>query len=198
MIAIADAGLGNIASVANMLRRLGFDPVICSAAEQAVDCDRIIVPGVGAFDAGMAGLRSGGWVEFLCALSATQRVLGICLGMQLLSNGSDEGASAGLGLIPAHFQQFDAQQVTVPHMGWNEIGIVHPSSLLPATSEPQRFYFTHSYTAVCEDPDDVLATASHGGSFVAAYGRGNVYGVQFHPEKSHRFGMALLRRFVED
>lgn len=197
MIAIADAGLGNIASVANMLRRLGFDPVICSAAEEAVGCDRLIVPGVGAFDAGMAGLRSGGWVELLRDLSPTQSVLGICLGMQLLSNGSDEGTEAGLGLIPAHFRQFDSAEVTVPHMGWNEIEIIHPSSLLPATPESQRFYFTHSYTAVCDDPDDVLATAAHGGSFVAAYGRGNVYGVQFHPEKSHRFGMALLRRFVE-
>lgn len=197
MIAIADAGLGNVASVANMLRRLGFDPAMCATADQAVGCDRIIVPGVGAFDAGMVGLQAGGWVDLLRHLSPDQRVLGICLGMQLLSNGSDEGSMAGLGLIPAHFRQFDSERVTVPHMGWNEIEIVRPSPVLPETPEPQRFYFTHSYQAICEDPDDVLATADHGGRFVAAYGRGNVYGVQFHPEKSHRFGMALLRRFME-
>lgn len=197
MIAIADLGLGNIASVANMLRRLGYEPRICGDAEAAAEAQHIVVPGVGAFDTGMLGLERSGWVELLGQLRSDQCLLGICLGMQLLSEGSDEGSRPGLGLIPAHFTPFDPASVTVPHMGWNEIDVVRPSAILPSSDDRKRFYFTHSYFAECRDEEVALAYADHGSPFVAAYGRGNIFGVQFHPEKSHRFGMELLRNFVE-
>lgn len=197
MIAIADLGLGNIASVANMLRRLGYDPRVCSDAEAAAEAQHIVVPGVGAFDTGMSGLERSGWVELLGQLRPDQRLLGICLGMQLLAEGSEEGSRPGLGLIPAHFAPFDPTAVTVPHMGWNEVTVVRSTSILPWSDDRQRYYFTHSYFAQCSDEDVVLALADHGNPFVAAYGRGSIFGVQFHPEKSHRFGMELLRNFVE-
>lgn len=197
MIVIADVDLGNVASVANMLRRLGYDPLVSREADPLTSATHVILPGVGAFDTGMTGLQKWGWPDALRSLDPEQSLLGICLGMQLLSEGSEEGQLPGLGLVPARFFKFDPAAVTVPHMGWNHIDVLRPSRILPDTGNGDRYYFTHSYYAQCREDRMILATASHGQPFIAAYGTGRIFGVQFHPEKSHRFGMRLLKNFVE-
>jgi glutamine amidotransferase len=164
--------------------------------------DRVIVAGVGAFDYGMSSLRDGGWVDVLNQMVLQRRVpvLGICLGMQLMCASSEEGALPGLGWIDAEVKRLrppPGSGLKVPHMGWNTVQTRRPSALLRSESGEQRFYFVHSYGVACHRPDDVLAIAHHGEDFVAAFNRENIYGVQFHPEKSHRFGMTVLRNFVE-
>ena len=196
MIVIIDLGLGNIASVANMLDYIGIEWAICQTPEGIPESQHFILPGVGAFDSGAAGLQRSGWGEFIQRRDPAVRILGICLGMQLLGSASEEGVEPGLGLIPADFVRFDPRSCVVPQMGWNEIDVVGGHPLFAGLSQPPRFYFTHSYHAICEDPADSLATADHGESFVAAYGRGNTFGVQFHPEKSHQFGIGMLSNFA--
>ena len=196
MIAVADAGLGNIASVANMLDYLAFEAVVMQEPGDLRGVSHVILPGVGSFDEGMDSLERTGWGQALIDHQRDVKILGVCLGMQLLSRSSDEGSKAGLGLIPADFVRIDSTRVAVPHMGWNEVRVVRTSALFPEPIAHERFYFTHSYRAQCSDPEVVLALTEHGEEIVAAYGAGNVYGVQFHPEKSHVFGMSLLRRFA--
>ena len=197
-IAILDCGLGNIGSIANMLRRLGVPHVVSSDAAAIDAAAAIILPGVGAFDRGMAQLRERGLRGPLA--SAVERavpLLGICLGMQLLARRSEEGDEQGLGLIEADVVRLDPATVPnrrIPHMGWNKVAVEKPG-LLPDDPE-QRFYFVHSYAMVCDHPGDIVATTRYGTSFVSAIERGAVAGVQFHPEKSHRFGLEVLRRFA--
>jgi glutamine amidotransferase len=201
MIGIVDAGLGNIGSVSSMLTKLKIEHRLVQDASGLDAATGLILPGVGAFDTGMAALGERGLIEPLRQLVAGGTpLLGICLGMQLLCRRSDEGASTGLCLIEADVVRFDGAAVPgrrVPHMGWNVVTVRRTDSVLPQDPD-QRFYFVHSFHVVCDDTTDVVGTTFYGESVTAAVQRGVVAGVQFHPEKSHRFGMAVLRRYADD
>lgn len=201
MISVIDYGVANLGSMLNMLRKIGVRAELVSTPEELDRAEKIILPGVGAFDHGITALQDRGLVESLKKKVLLDRVpvLGVCLGMQMLGKGSEEGSIAGLGLIDAYCQRFrfveDSKQ-KVPHMGWNLLASREESPLLNELDARTRFYFCHSYHLVCAEPTDVLATACYGMEFVTMVRHGNIFGVQFHPEKSHRFGMALLHNFA--
>ena len=197
-IAVVDVGLGNVASVQNMLRRLGATVVSASSPDSLSDFSGIVLPGVGAYDTGVQRLRDSGLYEALANLPPEQPLLGICLGMQLLGLGSEEGSQSGLGRVDAHFVRLHDGEYPVPHMGWNEISLVGSDPVMRRLPPRSRFYFTHSYHAECGDSESVIAYAEYGHSVVAAYRNRGSVGVQFHPEKSHRFGMAFLRSWMEE
>lgn len=199
MIGVVGYGLGNVHSIANMLRRIGQDVAICDTAKGIRECDRLILPGVGAFDAGVQQLNASGLRDCLEeAVGAGTPILGICLGMQLLGTRSDEGVERGLGFINAESTRLNTPDgLPLPHMGWNWVQPKPESGLFAADDGVPRFYFLHSYALRCSDDSIVTATATYGDTFVCAVASGNVYGVQFHPEKSHRFGMQVLRRFAQ-
>lgn len=199
MVAIVNYGLGNLGSIANMLRTIGEDPVITADPAELGRADRLILPGVGAFDAGMDKLEEKDLVEAVnAAASAGKPLLGICLGMQLLGRRSEEGQKKGLSLIPFDNIRFRLPEgVKVPHMGWDTVEFKQQSPLLEGIQGTQRYYFVHSYHAVCDSAENVLMTCDYGYEFTAAVCHKNVYGVQFHPEKSHDFGMRLLENFVK-
>lgn len=200
-IVVPDYGCGNLAAVQRMCERVGATCRIARTADELGDAPRVILAGVGAFDRGMSQLRERGMVQpLLERWKAGVPMLGVCLGMQLLCRSSEEGVLPGLGWIEADVRRFalDVRSgLKVPHMAWSEVSIVRDNPLIPRDAGSQRFYFVHSYHVVCDHADDVIATAEHGHRFVAAFARGNLFGVQFHPEKSHRFGMALLGRFLQ-
>ncbi len=200
MIAIVDSGVSNVRSVANMLRKAGAAAEITADPAVVAAADKVILPGIGAFDAGMRALRAGGLIDTLHATRARGTpVLGVCLGMQLMAAGSEEGSEPGLGWFDAEVVRFrfeDGDRRKVPHMGWNELRVARPSPLLDGVDSGARFYFVHSYYVRCRRPADVLATAHYGVDFAACVEQDNVYGVQFHPEKSHRFGLWLFSRFA--
>jgi glutamine amidotransferase len=157
---------------------------------------------VGAFDHGMSQLESRGLLPGLAAAALADAIpiLGICLGMQLMCRASQEGRMPGLGWINAQVRRFSFpahNDMRIPHMGWNTIRVARSNPLLASDAGEQRFYFVHSYYVACDDPDDPIAMTGYGKEFVAAFQRKNLFGVQFHPEKSHRFGMDLIRNFVE-
>ena len=199
MIAVLDGGLGNIGSVANMLRKLGAAHLVTADPTVVATADGIILPGVGSFDRGSRALTDSGLREALHERVRIDGVpfLGICLGMQLLGRGSDEGVLPGLGWLDADVRRLTPGDpaLPVPHMGWNQVEPTAGIDLVPAAPRP-RYYFVHSFRMVCDDPADVAATTTYGEAFTAAVQRGNIVGVQFHPEKSHAFGMALLERWV--
>lgn len=202
MIAIIDYGMGNLGSIKNMLGRLGAYSVISHDRAVIESATKLILPGVGAFDAAMNNLRELDLIEPLNDLVKVRKIpiLGICLGMQLLTNGSEEGSPVdGFGWIPGRTKKFvfPQENLRLPHMGWNQIQIQRESDIFRDLPADPRFYFVHTYCVHCDDPADVLATAQYGASFHAAIQHGNVIGTQFHPEKSHQFGKAVLRNFVE-
>lgn len=198
MLYVIDCGIGNIGSILNMLKHVGCQAKRIGAPEDLAAADRIILPGVGAFDAGMRRLHETGFLPVIQEKArAGVPLLGICLGMQILFDSSEEGVLPGLGLIPGMVRRFNAAAcpgLRVPHIGWARATPV-PGTALFQGLEENRFYFVHSYHAVC-DPAHVAATAWHGYEFPAAVVRGNVLGTQFHPEKSHRFGMRILQNFA--
>ena len=201
-VAIIDVGLGNIASIQRMIEKAGGKAVRIIDPAQVYKGRKLILPGVGHFDEGMSRLTEAGFVDILVDLGKNQeiQVLGICLGMQLLCRGSEEGGLPGLGLIDADVKKFrfpPQSKLKVPHMGWNVVSTAQENPLLPASIEEQRFYFVHSFRILPDDTSIVIGVANHGGDFCAAFRKENVFGVQFHPEKSHRYGMELMRRFVE-
>ncbi len=201
MIAIVDFDIGNLDAVASMLHRLGVPSRITARAADIEAADRIILPGNGAFDACVRGLRDTGLVPLLTHRVLEQKVplLGICVGAQMLGQGSEEGQDSGLGWLRMRSRRFVAQPgLRVPHMGWNEVWPQHPGDpRLQGLQADARFYFVHSYHLVPDDPDDVLLWAHYGHDFAAAVAHGHIMGVQFHPEKSHRYGKQLLARFAE-
>lgn len=182
-----------------MYRHLSLHAELIEVPRPLAPGDQLVLPGVGAFDMGAEALERRGFVSFLRdAAAAGHPLLGICLGMQLLGRGSEEGKRRGLGLIPADVVRLSpgAERARIPHMGWNVVTPRRGNPLLPLGHEEQRFYFAHSYRVRCDQEDQVWATTVHGEKFPSVIGRGNVMGVQFHPEKSHRFGKALLARFA--
>ena len=201
-VLIPDLGIGNLPSIIRMAEKVGASCSVTRDPEELAGADKIIFAGVGAFDHGMAALNDGGWREALENAAKERKIplIGICLGMQILCKSSEEGRLPGLGWIDADVLRIRQDQpavLRVPHMGWNTLRICRDNPLIPPTGEEQRFYFVHSYRVVCHQREDVIAVADYGGEFVAAFQRENIFGVQFHPEKSHRFGMALLKRFLE-
>jgi len=196
MLAIVDYGVGNQGSVLNMYRRLGVEAVRIASAAEVEAAERLVLPGIGAFDHCMRRLREAGLEQPLrAAVARGVPLLGICVGMQMLLEGSDEGVEPGLGLIRGRAVRFPAGALKVPHMGWNSVRWLADDLLNQSLRDEARFYFVHSYHAVCEDPAAVLGTTVYGGAFASVIRSGRVYGVQFHPEKSHRFGLALLGNF---
>ena len=200
-LVVVETETANVGSVVNMCRRLGGDPVVSDDPRTIASADKLLLPGVGAFDAGMASLHGSGLVEVV-RLRASEGVpiLGICLGMQLLFDSSDEGVAAGLGLIPGVVRRLPMDSpsgsVRIPHMGWSRLENCRPHGLTEGIGEEARFYFVHSYAVVPEHDSDIIGVSTHGSRFVSAVARQNVFGVQFHPEKSHRYGKVLLGNFL--
>lgn len=202
MIVIVDYQMGNLGSILNMFRKLGIPAVISRDAAEIARADKLILPGVGAFDRGMTGLNQLGLVPVLNRKVLEERcpILGLCLGMHLMTRASEEGSLPGLNWIRADTRRFafDPPQpgLRVPHMGWNTVRIDRPSPLVADYDEPPRYYFAHSYYVRCDDAANVIGTTTFGFDFVSIVGEGNVFGTQFHPEKSHKFGMRLLSNFA--
>ncbi len=201
MIAILDYGMGNLKSIYNMLKKVGLESVITSDIEVIKNSDKYLLPGVGSFDHGINSLKNSSFFEILEkeVLQNKKPILGICLGMQLLTNSSEEGKEKGLGWIDADTKKFklEDESLAIPHMGWNKVYPTSADGLFQGLDEKNRFYFVHSYHVVCHSESNVLATADYGTKFTCSIHRNNIYGVQFHPEKSHKFGMRLLKNFGE-
>lgn len=202
-ITIIDYGVGNLGSIQNMLKKIGAESNIASNVSGVEKATKIILPGVGSFDAGMNQINGSGLRPALDAAVLQRKipVAGICLGMQLMTNGSEEGQKPGLGWVSAKTIRFAPAQnetMKIPHMGWGVVKKTKKSAVLEYLEDESRFYFVHSYHVDCHDRGDVLLTTQYGSvNFNAAFERENILGFQFHPEKSHRFGMTLLKAFVE-
>lgn len=198
-ICIIDYGMGNTQSVCNAIEFLGGNCLVSNREEDISSCDGLILPGVGAFKAAMANLQALDLIPILAdqALNKEKPFLGICLGMQLLAEDSVElGFTAGLGWIKGHVVALEpSPTLRVPHVGWNNMQILRQQPLFHNIDEEAHFYFDHGYHLQCE-PDVVAATFEYGGRFVAAVQRSNIFATQFHPEKSQRHGLKLLRNFL--
>ena len=198
MTALVDYGIGNLYSVAKALAAVGAQVETTSSAERILAAEKVVLPGVGAFGDGMAGLQARGLVEVIKEIVARGTpLLGICVGMQLLFEESEEdGPIAGLALLPGRVRRFATPGLKIPQTGWNRLLLTRPSPLLDDLPAGAYAYFNHSYYCDAE-PADTLAETEYGVRFSSAVGRGRLYGVQFHPEKSQRVGLAILRNFVE-
>lgn len=197
-IGIVDYGVGNLGSVRNMMRRVGHNAEIVSTPEDLHACDKLVLPGVGSFDRAMDRLDASGLRLTLDKIATGQGVpiLGICLGMQLLTRGSEEGSRPGLGYIAAEAKRFPRTlDLKVPHMGWNLVTRSNSSALTKDFEAEARFYFVHSYFVTVDDPAHSMLKCTYGVPFDAGIMSGNIFGVQFHPEKSHRFGKSLFGAF---
>jgi len=203
MIVIVDYGVGNLGSIANMLKKVGAKALTSSDPDVLQQADKLILPGVGAFDHGMSKLNERGLVPLLNHLALEKKVpvLGLCLGMQLLTRKSEEGQLSGLGWVDAETVRFKFEaanaHLKIPHMGWNTVEARRAHPLFTELEAESRFYFAHSFHVVCHDEEAILAGTDYGYSFASIIGKGNIMGVQFHPEKSHKFGMKLLENFAE-
>jgi glutamine amidotransferase len=202
MITIVDYGMGNPGSIKNMLARIGSDAIISSDPLDIRKATKLILPGVGKFDAAMRNLLALELVEPLQekVIDGKTPILGICLGMQLFTRGSEEGTLPGLGWIDAHTVRFHievAPDIRIPHMGWNQIEVTQASPLFDDRFDDSRIYFVHSFHVQCLNTENVLATTNYGIRFHSAVIRENIVGTQFHPEKSHKHGLRLMRNFAE-
>lgn len=205
MLIILDYDIGNLNSIKNMLKKGGYrDVLISSKKEDIENATKLILPGVGHFDYGMSKLRNADFFNILNhqVLEKKVPILGICLGVQLLTEGSEEGNIAGLGWIKGRTIRFQEEKMNsnlkIPHMGWSNITIEKPSPLFENMYEEPRFYFVHTYHLQCDNKQDILTTSEYGYKFTGGVERKNILGVQFHPEKSHKFGMRLLQNFVNN
>lgn len=200
-ICVIDLGMGNIKSVQNMFQKIGCDVRVEDSAKNYQPADLYVLPGIGAFDTGMRRLAETGWDEEVVSFSIRKiPILGICLGMQLLCDSSTEGNLSGLKIIPGHFDilnKANDRKIKVPHMGWNQVKFI--GEKLPWSPEPteeSRYYFVHSFQYVHDTDEHVIATCDYGGIVVAGVKTGSAVGLQFHPEKSHIFGLNLLENYV--
>jgi glutamine amidotransferase len=201
MVVVVDYGLGNLRSVAGAIERLGIEPIVASNPEVVAEAARLVLPGVGAFGDGMRNLRERGLVAALehAVYARGAPILGICLGAELMANDSDEfGRHRGLGWIDASVTRIAPADpsLRVPHVGWNVLRRTRDDQLFRDVPDGSRFYFVHSYHIVCRDRGTVSAETCYGGALVAAFSRGNIYGTQFHPEKSQLHGLQVLRNFL--
>lgn len=203
MIAIIDYGSGNLAAIANIYKQLKIPHLITADAGEIRAADRYILPGVGAFDATMRYLKESGLVDLLNeqVVEKNKKVLGICVGMQILGDSSEEGELPGLGWIRGRIRKIDVSRITsgprLPHMGWNSVDLTQSSKLFDGVDLQCGFYFLHSYYFDAANQDDVTATVEYGDRLPCAVAHGNVFGMQFHPEKSHSNGVAVFRNFAE-
>lgn len=204
LLTIVDYGVGNLGSMKNMLKKAGCEALISSRDTDILNADKLILPGVGAFDTCVEKLQQSGLLDVINKKVLEQKVpvLGVCVGMQLLTEGSEEGVLPGLGWVKGRVVKFKQEKLPaglkVPHMGWTNVTLNKASPLFEDMYEEPRFYFVHSYHAETDDKNDALLLADYGYSFVAAVEHENIIGVQFHPEKSHKFGMKLLSNFVKN
>lgn len=202
MIAIIDYGLGNVRAFANIYRRLGIEAILARSAGDLDGASHIVLPGVGAFDWAMSRLDRSGMRVALDDLVLRQGkpALGVCVGMQMMAQRSDEGQVPGLGWFEAEVRRFDPEHfegpACLPHMGWNSVEPCRTSRLLGELGNDARFYFLHSYFFSPEREEDTLATTIYGSRFACVVQKGNIFGVQFHPEKSHQWGVRLLQNFA--
>jgi glutamine amidotransferase len=202
MIVIVDYKMGNLGSISNIIKKIGHQSIITSDSSIISSADKIILPGVGHFEKAMQNLSDLNLIEVLTdkALNQQTPILGICLGMQLLTSFSEEGNVKGLNWINAKTEKFkldEFPELKIPHMGWNEIFIPKQQSICENLDDQSRFYFVHSYHVVCENNENILMTTKYGNDFTSAIIKDNIIGVQFHPEKSHKFGMQLFKNFIE-
>tara|TARA_B100000767_G_scaffold271155_1_gene296213 strand:- start:307 stop:921 length:615 start_codon:yes stop_codon:yes gene_type:complete len=201
MIGIIDYGLGNIKAFLNVYNRLSISAKVIKVKNDFEDVSKIVLPGVGAFDHAMTKLNNSGLRDKLEMLVCSEKmpVLGICVGMQMLSNSSDEGDLPGLGWIDGKVEKFNINDIPyktkLPHMGWNNVSLKNDNPLMKGLSENSKFYFLHSYFFSCRDKSNALTSSFYGKKFTSAVNHENVYGVQFHPEKSHHNGVTLLNNF---
>lgn len=200
-VGILDYGMGNIGSIRNMLNYATKCNVVYIEDDKSIaEVDKLILPGVGAFDAGMELLNEKGLTDAIQKFANVDKrpLLGICLGMQLLGNRSEEGLKTGLQLIDFEVVRFRQEKLKVPHMGWNYVRVKKNVPLVEGIGgDDNRYYFVHSYYAVCKNESNILMTCKYEDDFTAAICKENIYGVQFHPEKSHSYGMKILKNFVE-
>lgn len=200
-IAIVDYGVGNLSSIENMFKRIGIDALVTSNPHEIEASEKIVLPGVGAFDSCIEKFHHSGLREVIDNMvnQKQQPILGICVGLQMMTERSEEGSNPGLGWIKGRTVKFHEEDLPkgykVPHMGWSDVQLSKPSSLLQNIEEP-RFYFAHSYYVVPENENDILLFGEYGKRFTAAVQKNNIVGVQFHPEKSHSFGMRFLQNFA--
>ncbi len=203
MIAIVDYGSGNVGAIANIFKQLKVPHCITSNPEQLEAADRYILPGVGAFDTTMHTLHQSGLVEVLhqAVIQQKKKILGICVGMQILADSSDEGTLPGLGWIPGHIRRIDISTLAdfpkLPHMGWNAVRLLQDLPLFQQVDAAQGFYFLHSYYFAAENTAHITATVHYGSPLPCGVMHNNIFGLQFHPEKSHANGVAILRNFVD-
>ena len=203
MIVVVDYGVGNLGSIVNMFKKVGAKAVASSDPIVIGNAEKLILPGIGAFDAGMQKLNERGLIPLLNELVLEKKipVFGLCLGLQLMTNRSDEGQLSGLGWLDAETLRFRfegaSSNLKIPHMGWNTIEIRRRHPLFTDLDPEARFYFVHSYYVQSHDPEAVLAETDYGGHFHSIFAKDNIMGAQFHPEKSHKHGMRLLKGFAE-
>lgn len=201
MIIIVDYGMGNLGSIFNMFKRIGVKSKISSKLSDIKNAEKLILPGVGAFDIAMKRLHNLKLIDVLNhqALDKKIPILGICLGMQLLTNSSEEGVEKGLCWIDAETTKFNFKSngLKVPHMGWNTVNISTPCKLTTDMLEESRFYFVHSYYVKVKNEKNSILKTNYGVEFDSAIQSENIYGAQFHPEKSHKFGMKLFENFAK-
>lgn len=197
MIKIINYGLGNIDAFYNIYKRLGIEVGIARKKEELQDADKLILPGVGSFDYAMKCLNNSGMRESLdkMVLIDSVPVIGICVGMQMMAKRSEEGQEDGLGWFDGEVLKFDDPDLLIPEMGWNSVEH-NDNPIFQGLSKHPRFYFLHSYYFNCEHSQDIIGTSDYGHTFASAINKGNIYGIQFHPEKSHSNGVKLLENFA--
>lgn len=204
MLLIVNYGIGNVGSIKNMLKKVGVGAIVSSNVEEVKKADKLILSGVGSFDSAMEYLKERKLIDILNEKVINQKtpILGICLGMQIFTKKSEEGKLPGLGFVNAETIKFRIKTINsklkIPHMGWNSVNIKKDSFLFNKMPKEARFYFAHSYHVVCHNQADILTTTIYGYEFISSFQKDNIIGVQFHPEKSHGFGMKLFKNFVEN
>ena len=204
MIVIIDYGVGNLRSILSKFERLKIEAIISSDVGEIRRADKLVFPGIGHFEAGMANLGDSGLVPVLTDMVMQRKtpLLGICLGMQLLTRGSEESPRPGLGWVAGEVKRFDFHPssdklLRVPHMGWNQTKVTHPSPLITDIAPATRIYFAHSYYVVADDAEHVVGMTWYGHDFVSIIQQGNIWATQFHPEKSHQAGLQIIRNFAQ-